>query len=156
MGKAGASRSDYLASDDDNTLVQGVTQDPNALGYFGLAYYEAHQEEIKAVAVDSGQGAVLPSRETVEQAQYQPLSRPLFIYINSRSAQKNPALEQFVEFYLKQAPEIVSNVGYVPLPEEGYKLTQIHFQRGKIGTVFNGESVFDLTIGELLRKQASF
>ena len=156
VGKAGASRNDYLASDDDNTLVQGVTQDPNALGYFGLAYYEAHQEEIKAVAVDSGQGAVLPSRETVEQAQYQPLSRPLFIYINSRSAQKNPALEQFVEFYLKQAPEIVSSVGYVPLPEEGYQLTQIHFQRGKIGTVFNGKSVFDLTIGELLRKQASF
>ncbi|MDJ0537023.1 MAG: PstS family phosphate ABC transporter substrate-binding protein [Xenococcaceae cyanobacterium MO_207.B15] len=156
VGEAGLSRNDYLASDDDNTLVQRVTQDPNALGYFGLAYYETHQDEIKALAVDSGQGAVVPSRDTVEQAQYQPLSRPLFIYVNSSNAQKNPALKQFVEFYLKQAPEIVSNVGYVPLPEEGYQLTQIHFQRGKVGTVFNGESAFNLTIGELLRQQASF
>ncbi len=75
VGKAGASRSDYLQSEDDELLVQGVSQDPNALGYFGLAYYEQHSREMKAVAVDSGSGPVSPSRETVEQAQYQPLAR---------------------------------------------------------------------------------
>ena len=156
IGQEATSRKDYVSSEDDTILVQGVKQDPNALGYFGLAYYEARQEEMKAVAIDNGKGAVLPTRETVEAGEYQPLSRPLFIYVNSSAAQKNLALKEFVEFYLEQAPEIVSQVGYVPLPEEGYLLTQIHFQRGKVGTVFDGDSVFNLTIGELLRQQASF
>ena len=156
VGKSGASRTDYLKSEDDDILVQGVQQDPNALGYLGLAYYEANQSKLKAVAVDSGNGAVLPSRETVETGEYQPLSRPLFIYINSSAAQKNPALKDLVEMYLAKAPEIVSQVGYVPLPEDGYRLTKIHFQRGKVGTVFGGRSAFNLTIGELLRKQAEF
>lgn len=156
VGKAGSSRNDYLQSEDDTILVQGVKQDPNALGYLGLAYYESNQDQIKAVAVDSGTGAVLPSRETVEAGEYQPLSRPLFIYVNSSAAQKNPDLKEFVETYLEQAPEIVSQVGYVPLPEDGYQLTEIHFQRGKVGTVFEGQSAFNLTIGELLRRQATF
>ncbi len=156
VGESGASRTDYLKSEDDNLLVQGVEQDPNALGYFGLAYYESNQDKMKAVAVDSGNGAVLPSRETVEAGEYQPLSRPLFIYVNSSAAQKNPALKDFVEMYLEQAPELVNQVGYVPLPEDGYELTKIHFQRGKVGTVFGGKSAFNLTIDELLRKQAIF
>ena len=156
VGEAGESRTDYLASEDDTIIVQGVKQDPNALGYLGLSYYEANQDEMKAVAIDSGNGAVLPSRETVEAGEYQPLSRPLFIYVNSSAAQKNTALKEFVQFYLEQAPEVVSEVGYVPLPEDGYQLTKIHFQRGKVGTVFAGKSAFNLTIGELLRKQASF
>ncbi|MGK7938424.1 MAG: PstS family phosphate ABC transporter substrate-binding protein [Xenococcaceae cyanobacterium] len=156
MGKDGVSRKDYVSSEDDNVLVQGVKQDPNALSYFGLAYYEARQNEMKAVAIDRGKGAVLPTRETVESGEYQPLSRPLFIYVNSSAAQKNPVLKEFVEFYLEQAWEVVSEVGYVPLPEDGYLLTQIHFQRGKVGTVFGGESFYSLTIGELLRQQASF
>ena len=156
VGESGASRTDYLQSEDDNILVQGVQQDPNAMGYFGLAYYESNQDKMKAVAVDSGSGAVSPSRETVETGKYQPLSRPLFIYVNSSAAQKNSALKDFIAMYLEQAPEIVGQVGYVPLPEDGYQLTEIHFQRGKVGTVFGGKSAFNLTIGELLRKQATF
>ena len=156
VGESGASRSDYLDSEDDNTLVQGVQQDPNAMGYFGLSYYETQKDEIKALAIDSGDGAVLPSRETVESGQYQPLSRPLFIYINSSAAQKNPQLQALVKYYLEQAPDTVQQVGYVPLPEEGYELTKIHFDRGKVGTVFEGKSVFNLTIEELLTKQANF
>jgi phosphate transport system substrate-binding protein len=99
---------------------------------------------------------VFPSRETVEAGEYQPLSRPLFIYVNSSAAQKNPQLKEFVEYYLEQVPNTVQEVGYVPLPEEGYQLTKIHFDRGKVGTVFDGESAFNLTIGELLTKQAEF
>ena len=156
VGKAGASRTDYTASEDDDVLVRGVSQDPNALGYFGLAYYEQHANDMKAVAVDSGKGAVLPSIETVEQAQYQPLSRPLFIYVNAASAQKNPALKQFIDFYLSQAPELVSEVGYVPLPEEAYHIDEVTFYKGEVGTVFEGQSQFNLTIPELLRKQARF
>lgn len=156
VGEAGASRNDYLDSEDDNTLVQGVKQDPNAIGYFGLAYYETQKDQIKALAIDSGDDAVFPSREAVEAGEYQPLSRPLFIYVNSSAAQKNPQLKEFVEYYLEQVPNTVQEVGYVPLPEEGYQLTKIHFNRGKVGTVFEGESAFNLTIGELLTKQANF
>jgi len=156
MGKSGASRSDYVASEDDDLLVEQVSKDPNALGYFGLAYYESKPAQMKPVAVDSGQGSVLPSRETVERAEYQPLSRPLFIYVNLAAAQNNPAVREFVYYYLERAPEIVSSVGYVPLPTEGYHLTEVHYNRGKVGTVFEGKSQFNLTIGELLRKQAKY
>ncbi|MCU0536011.1 MAG: PstS family phosphate ABC transporter substrate-binding protein [Hydrococcus sp. Prado102] len=152
----GASRQDYTASEDDEVIVNGVTNNPNALGYLGFSYYEQHTDKLKSVAIDSGKGAVIPSRETVETAQYQPLSRPLFIYVNAQAAQDNPALETFVEAYLEKAPEVVSKVGYIPLPEEGYRLAKIHFERGKVGTVFDGKSEFNLTIGELLRKQAKF
>ncbi len=156
VGKAGSSRSDVTASEDDDILVQGVSQDQNALGYFGLAYYEQRANQMKALAVNSGKGAVLPSRETVERAQYQPLSRPLFIYVNAASAQKNQALRQFIDFYLAQAPEIVSEVGYVPLPGEAYHIDKVTFHKGEVGTVFEGQSQFNLTIAELLRKQARF
>ena len=156
MGEAGASRTDYTASEDDDLLVKGVSQDPNALGYFGLAYYEQRADEMKAIAIDSGNGAILPSRETVEQAEYQPLARPLFIYVNAASAQKNQSLRQFIDFYLAQAPEAVGEVGYVPLPEEAYHIDKITFHQGEVGTVFEGQSQFNLTIPELLRKQARF
>jgi phosphate transport system substrate-binding protein len=156
VGTSGASRTDYTASEDDDVLVREVSQDPNALGYFGLAYYEQKANEMKAIAIDSGSGAVLPSVATVEQAQYQPLSRPLFIYVNAASAQKKPALRQFIDFYLEQAPELVTEVGYVPLPEEAYNIDKVTFHRGEVGTVFEGQSQFNLTIPELLRKQAQF
>ena len=156
VGESGASRSDITQSEDDEILVEGVGQDPNALGYFGLAYYEQQTDDMKAIAIDSGNGAVLPSSETVEQAQYHPLSRPLFIYVNAASAQKNPALRQFIDFYLAQAPELVSKVGYVPLPQEAYLIDKVAFHRGEVGTVFEGKSQFNLTIPELLRKQPKF
>jgi phosphate transport system substrate-binding protein len=156
VGEAGSSRSDFTASEDDDVLVKGISQDPNAMGYFGLAYYEQRADEMKAVAVDSGQGGILPTRETVEQAQYQPLSRPLFIYINAASAQNNQVLRQFIDFYLAQAPELVTEVGYVPLPEEAYHIDKVTFHKGEVGTVFEGRSQFNLTIPELLRKQAQF
>lgn len=156
VGQRDASRNDYTASEDDEVLVQGVSQDPNALGYFGYAYYEENQDKLKALAVNKGEGSVLPSRQTVEKAQYQPLSRPLFIYVNAKSAQNKPELRAFVEFYLKNAPTLVSSVGYVPLPAEAYHLDSVHFHRGKVGTVFAGQPDFNLTMSELLRKQAKF
>jgi len=98
----------------------------------------------------------MPSSQTVEKVQYQPLSRPLFIYVNITSAQIKPAVVDFVNFYIQEAPNTVRSVGYVPLPAEGYDLAQLHFYRGKVGTVFEGEAQVNLTIGELLRKQAKF
>ncbi|HEY9852865.1 MAG TPA: PstS family phosphate ABC transporter substrate-binding protein [Leptolyngbyaceae cyanobacterium] len=156
VGQARASRTDYIASEDDNVLVRGIAADPNALGYFGFAYYEANQNKLKALAINSGKGIVLPSRQTVEKAQYQPLSRPLLIYVNFQSAQKKPEVQAFVEFYLQNAKRLTSRVGYIPLPTEGYHLSSVHFERGKAGTVFGGKSELNLTIGELLRKEAKF
>jgi phosphate transport system substrate-binding protein len=156
VGTAKASRTDYTASEDDTVLVQGVIKDENALGYFGLSYYEDNQSQLKAVGIDRGKGAVLPSRETVEKAQYNPLARPLFIYVNYNSAQNKVEVRNFVEFYMKKAPTLVSSVGYIPLPKEGYQLIYQHFYNGKVGTVFGGQAQLDLTIGELLRQQAKF
>jgi phosphate transport system substrate-binding protein len=150
------SRTDYVASENDNTLVQAVRQDPNALGYFGFAYYEANQNQLKAVAIDSGKGGILPSRQTVEKAQYQLLSRPLFIYVNYKSAQDQPGIAAFVQFYLQNAGRLVNSVGYVPLPEDGYHIANVHFMDGKVGTVFQGKPQANLTIGELLRQQKAF
>lgn len=156
VGESGLSRSDVTSSEDDDVLVRGVSQDPNALGYFGLAYYEQRAEDMKAIAIDSGDGAVLPSTETVEQAQYQPLARPLFVYVNAAAARENDALVRLTEYFLDNAPEVVSEVGYVPLPEEAYQINEVTFYRGEVGTVFDGQSQFNVTIPELLRKQARF
>ncbi|NEO99195.1 MAG: PstS family phosphate ABC transporter substrate-binding protein [Symploca sp. SIO2E9] len=156
VGKAGDSRSDFFGSEDDDILVEEISEDPNAIGYFGLAYYETNPGQMKPLAINSGNGSVLPSTETVKNATYQPLSRPLFIYVSLGSAQDKPAVREFVYYYLKRAPEIVSTVGYVPLPKEGYHLNKVHYNQGKVGTVFEGKSQFNLTIGELLRKQAKY
>jgi len=156
VGEAKASRTDYTASEDDTVLVRGVINDPNALGYFGLAYYEDNQAQLKALGIDSGKGPVMPSRETVAKAQYQPLTRPLFIYVNYTAAQNKAEVREFVQFYMEKAPTLVNSVGYIPLPREGYKLIYNNFYKGKVGTTFGGEARFDLTIEELLRKEAKF
>lgn len=156
VGKARESRTDYTASEDDEALVAGITKDPDALGYFGYAYYEEHKGKLKALAVDSGKGPVLPLRETVEKSRYQPLSRPLFIYVNPWTAEYKQAVYQFVDYYLERAAKVSTTVGYVPLPAEAYRIGFVHLHKGKIGTVFGGKSQFDLTIGELLRKQKQF
>jgi len=119
VGKSGSCRGDYMPSEDDNVLVQGVAGEENALGFFGLAYYEENTDKLKLVPVDSGDGPVAPSMETVKTGTYKPLSRPLFIYVNSESV-KRSEVRNFVEFYLKNARELATDVGYVSLPEEFY------------------------------------
>ncbi len=156
IGHDGASRSDYEASEDDEVLAELVSRDPNALGYFGLAYYEEHQSRLRAIAVDAGKGAILPNTKTVKQASYQPLSRPLFIYVNAYQAQTNPALGNFVKFYLQNAKTSVPKVGYIPLPDEAYHIANVNFFSGKVGTVFNGQPQPNLAIAELMRKTEQF
>lgn len=152
-GKAKASRGDYTASEDDNTLVQGISNDKHALGYIPYAYFEPNTKRLKAVAVDAGHGPVLPSRETVENGAYQPLSRPLFLYVNSKSAGR-PDVKRFVEFYLLQAPTLVPQVKCVPLPASAYDLALTHFRNGKLGTAFQGTSTIGLKIEDILRREA--
>lgn len=120
MGEEDRSRQDYTASEDDNVLVQGVAGDAGALGYFGFAYYEENQNQLKAVAVDAGSGCVQPTRETIASGAYAPLARPMFIYV-AGSALDRPEVRAFVEYYLGVAGELVPQVGYVPLPAAEYQ-----------------------------------
>lgn len=150
MGKAKSSRGDFTASEDDNILVQGITGDKYAIGYFGFAYYEENKNRLKLVPVDGGKGPVLPSEKTVMDGTYQPLSRPLFIYISKKSAAK-PEVKEFVEFYLKNAPKLVKQVRYIPLPEKAYKLAEERFAKGKTGTIFGGGTEVGVQIEELLK-----
>ena len=117
VGKAHSSRGDYTASEDDNVLVQGVLSDVNALGFFGFAYYEENKDKLKLVAVDNGNGPVLPSVETVKNKTYSPLSRPLFIYINNKAAERKE-VQEFVSFYLDKITGLVPEVGYIPLSND--------------------------------------
>ncbi len=119
VGESGASRGDFTASEDDNVLVQGIATDKFGLGFFGLAYYEENKDKLTLVAVDGGNGPVLPNLETVSNGTYTPLSRPLFIYVNSTAAEREEVVE-FVNFYLENAAVLSKDVGYVPLPAEKY------------------------------------
>lgn len=119
VGEEDASRDDYTASADDNVLVVGVQGDEGSLGYFGFAYYEESADVISAVAVDNGDGCVLPSRESIESGRYAPLSRPMYIYTKAQALAK-PQVRAFVEFYLENSTTLVAEVGYVPLAAERY------------------------------------
>ncbi|MAU36076.1 MAG: protein sphX [Flavobacteriales bacterium] len=122
-GKKVGTRGDYTASEDDHVLVQGVATDKYALGFFGLAYYAENKDKLKLVGVDNGNGAVIPSMKTVSNGTYNPLARPIFIYVNN-SAKERKEVQEFVSFYLENAGGLVSDVGYIPLTKEEY-LTEI-------------------------------
>jgi phosphate transport system substrate-binding protein len=148
-GKAKASRGDFTASEDDNTLVQGVENNKSALGYFGFAYYAAHKDKLRAVPIDGGKGPVEPSIDNVIKGTYSPLSRPLFIYVKE-SAAARPEVKEFVEFTMKEGAGLVKEVGYVPLPASAYQLALKHFTDRKLGSVYGGVPKVGVTIEQLL------
>lgn len=154
VGKEGASRGDFTPSEDDNVLVQGIAGDPNALGFFGLAYYEENKDKLKLVAIDNGKGCVAPSLETVANSTYQPLSRPLFIYVNRARIDQKDEISAFVEFYLKNAKSLVGQVGYIPLTDEIYDLVLKRYENRITGSIFEGSgSVVGVSLAELLQKE---
>lgn len=154
VGKAKSSRGDFTASEDDNVLVQGVASDKNGLGFFGFAYYAENKKKLKAVAIDAGKGAIIPSAKTVEEGSYQPLSRPIFIYVNIKSAER-PEVRQLIEFYMKNAPALVQEVKFFPLPTQAYATNLEHLDKKKVGTVFGGKPEVDLRIEEVLKREAN-
>ncbi len=153
-GKAKASRTDYTPSEDDNVLVQGVAGNVGGMAYFGMAYYQENKDKLKAVPVAAKAGAtpVLPSEETVKNGTYQPLSRPLFIYVNATAAAFKPEVKAFVNFYLQNAPTLVKEVKYVPLPSEDYAAVTEHFKAMKPGTGFGGKPEVGIKITDLLSR----
>ena len=120
VGELQASRADYTASANDNVLIQGVGGDRKGLGYFGYAYYTENADKLKLVAVDSGNGCVIPTTATIESGAYSPLSRPLFLYVNKKSLER-PDVRSFLEFYLNNGADLALSVGYVPLSEAAYQ-----------------------------------
>ena len=136
VGTARASRADFTASEDDNVLVQGISGDRDALGYFGYAYYQENAERLKLVSVDNGKGPVTPSPKTINDGTYAPLSRPIFIYVRKTN---KPEVRAFVEFYLENAPDLVSEVGYIPLSDALYAAGLSRFRGMKIGSAYKGE-----------------
>jgi phosphate transport system substrate-binding protein len=154
VGKEHSSRGDFTASEDDNVLVQGISGDVNALGFFGLAYYLENKDKLKAVAVkaDDKAKAVLPAVETAKDGTYQPLSRPIFIYVSRKSVETKPEVAKFVEFYLdkKNAAKLVKEVGYVPLPDNAYEVFMRRFKERSTGTAFTGSKI-GVSVEELLR-----
>ena len=153
VGESGASRGDYTASEDDNVLVQGVAGDVNALGYFGLAYAIENEGRVKIVPIVNPKTGepVEPSLDTVKSGAYQPLSRPLFIYV-STSAVERPEVDAFVRFYLENAAALSEEVGYIPLPDEAYQLVMERFEQRKTGSAFHGVEV-GVSIEEVLRRE---
>lgn len=152
--KAKSSRGDFTASEDDNVLVQGVSRDENALGYFGFAYYHENAGKLKAVAIieKDGKPAVLPSLDTVMKGTYQPLARPLFIYVSNKAIEK-AEVREFVEYYIKNAATLGKEVGYVPLGKADYALAMKNFNKRKTGTGFGGIPEVGVEMKDLLTRE---
>ena len=159
VGKEHSSRGDFTASEDDNVLVQGIASDPSALGFFGLAYYENNRDRLKLVGIDdenpaNGKGPILPSFETVANGTYQPLARPIFIYVN-KNAVDRAEVKEFVKFYLTAGRPLVREVGYIPLSDKVYDLALQRVEKRVVGSVFEGKgSQVGVTLENLLKAEA--
>jgi len=157
-GKAKASRGDFTSSEDDNVLVQGISNDELALGFIPFAYYEENQSKLKLVPIDDGKaengnGPLLPSADTIKNGTYQPLSRPIFIYV-SRKANDRPEVQKFVDYYLKNAETLVREVGYVPLGAEIYALVADRYGKKTPGSAFVGKNTVGVTLDQLLATES--
>jgi phosphate transport system substrate-binding protein len=157
VGKSGASRGDFTSSEDDNVLVQGIANDELALGFLPLAYVEQNRARLKVVPVDDGKagngsGPIAPAAQTVRDGTYQPLSRPLFIYV-ARKAADRPEVERFVESYFT-SDALIREVGYIELTPQLYELAKRHFVDRRVGTAFAAAgSQVGLTLEALLARE---
>jgi phosphate transport system substrate-binding protein len=156
VGKAKSCRGDYTGSEDDNVLVQGISSDKLALGFFGIHYYKENKDKLKLLALDdekdeNGKGAILPSEETVKNATYQPLSRPLFIYVSKEAAARSE-VDGFVKYYLDNAAAVVPETGYITLEKELYAAIKKRYEAKTTGSLFlTGSSSVGVKLNELYK-----
>jgi phosphate transport system substrate-binding protein len=148
-GDGGSSRTDYTPSEDDNVIVQGVSSNPGAMGYFGYAYYDANRARVKALAVEG----VAPTPETIASGDY-PLSRPMFIYV-SAEALRRPSVRRFVTYFLQNAATLAPRVGYVPLPAEAYAAYAERVANNQTGSAFGGRNEVGLSVEDLIARPLS-
>lgn len=156
VGIEHSSREDFTSSEDDNLLVQGIASDRYALGFFGLGYYEGNRDILKLVAIDdendaNGKGPVLPSIQTVSDGTYQPLSRPVFIYVNKSSIEKKKGVREYVHFYLTHAKKFVREAGYIPLPASAYSMAITRATQLKTGSAFEDGLQIGVSIDDILK-----
>ncbi len=142
-GERGNMRDGYNASDTDNAVVQGVSRDESGMAFFGLSYYQNHSDLLRLIAIDdenpdTGEGCVRPTAETVSDGTYQPLARPEFIYVNIDNMEANPAVEDFVRFYIENAARFVAEAEYVPFEDDVYTQVMERFENRIEGTMFGG------------------
>jgi phosphate transport system substrate-binding protein len=154
VGEKKASRADYTPSEDDNILVQGVAGTKGGLGYFGFAYFEQNQDKLKLVAIDGGKGPVAPSKETILDATYQPLSRPLLIYVSKKAMDENAAVRAFVTYAIDKGSALVEGEGYVALPTDLLATIKGHVEKGETGSRFAGTEV-GLGVAEIVKREAA-
>jgi phosphate transport system substrate-binding protein len=154
VGKSKSSRGDFTASEDDNVLVQGVSRDVNALGFFGYAYYAENKDKLKSVPIveKEGKPAVEPSEKSVIDGTYQPLARPIFIYVNTKALGR-PEVKEFVQYYLTHGAKLSKEVKYVPLPERIYKAGLERLNKMQKGTVFAGHADVGVRIDDLFSRK---
>jgi phosphate transport system substrate-binding protein len=158
VGKAKSSRGDFTGSEDDNVLVRGIEGNKYALGYLPYAYFAPHSTKMKAVKImweGHTPEPVEPNMENVVKGKYNPLSRPLFIYVNKKAAQEKEHVRKFVEFYMKNGAALVAEVKYLPLPASAYQKGLERFKALKVGTGFGGASEIGLPVEEILRREPS-
>ena len=155
VGKAKSQRGDYQATEDDNVTIQYISRSKNAIGYFGLAYFVENQDKVRAIPikVDEKAAAVLPSVATVNSGKYQPLSRPIFIYVKEASLAR-PEVKDFAAFYLEHGADLSKQVGYVDLPASAYELGLANLNKKKLGTAFGGVPEVGVRVEELLTRDA--
>jgi phosphate transport system substrate-binding protein len=146
------SRSDYFASEKDSELVACVAKNPDALGYFGFAYYQANAKRLKPLSVVGKKGAALPSLASVQKETYLPLSRPLFVYVNDRALRQRPELQKFVTYAIQTGLNLVKQAGYIPMPSSTYMLVESKLYRHVSGTAFGGDLPVGLTTGQALQR----
>jgi len=154
VGKSKSSRGDFTASEDDNVLVKGVAGDSDALGFFGFAYYEENHSTLSPVAISekAGKPYVLPSKESIEDGTYQPLARPIFIYVNATAGAFKPHVKAFVDYYLEKGRPLIEEVKYVPLPAKDQAAVVAHWKALKPGTGFGGKAEVGVKIEDLIKR----
>lgn len=158
VGEEHSSRGDFTSSEDDNVLVQGVSRDPLALGFFGFAYYDQNRDKLGVLGVDdenddNGKGAIFPSHDTVRDGSYQPLARPVFLYV-AKPASTRPEVAAFVDYYMKHAEKLSAETHHIPLPARAYELARRRFEERVSGSVFAGRgSQVGVTVEALLARE---
>ena len=151
-GNEDNSRADVFTSENDNDLVSCVAGNPDALGYFGYAYFQANAKRLKALSIVGSKGPVYPSMQAVQKESYVPLSRPLFVYVNDQALRNQPELRKFVAYTIQNGLKLVKQVGYIPLSASTYRLVETKLYRHVLGTAFGGDLPVGLSSGQALQR----